>query len=99
MMIALGIMQAMTNICGTDTARAQELTFLKGYDRHNLDLNAVPGDDFVQYATGGWLSSHPLRADQMMNGAFVDLSEQNQKQIQELILQFSTTKQQEGTLG
>lgn len=99
MIVALGIMQATANIGGTDTANAQELTFLKGYDRHNMDLTVSPGEDFVQYATGTWLKEHPLRADQMMNGAFVDLSEQNQKQIQDLILQFSTTPQQQGTLG
>lgn len=70
-----------------------------GYDRQNMNLSVRPGDDFVQYATGNWLREHPLRDDQMTNGAFMDLYEQNQKQIQELILQFASEPQQYGTLG
>ena len=65
----------------------------------NMDLSVRPGDDFVSYSTGRWLREHPLRDDQMSNGAFTDLFEQNQKQIQELILQYATTPQQPGTLG
>jgi len=72
---------------------------LKGYNKANMDLSVNPGDDFVQYATGGWLKSHPLRDDQMTNGAFMDLYDQNQLQIQELILQFANTPQEYGTLG
>ena len=35
----------------------------------------------------------------MTNGAFMDLYEQNQKQIQEMILEFSTKPQEKGSLG
>lgn len=83
-------------VLGMTMANAQGL---KGYDRANMNPSVNPGDDFVEYATGGWAKSHPLRDDQMTNGAFMDLYDQNQKQIQELILQFTTTPQQPGTLG
>ncbi len=81
-------------ICGA-TASAQN----KGYDKANMDLSVKPGDNFVEYACGNWLKTHPLRDDQMMNGAFMDLYEQNQKQIQEMILEFSTKPQEKGSLG
>ena len=70
-----------------------------GIDKANLDLSVRPGDDFYQYAAGGWLKSHPLDAEHVDNGAFTDLSEQNQKRIQELILQYADGKQSQGSLG
>ena len=81
-------------ICGA-TASAQN----KGYDKANMNLDVKPGDNFVEYACGNWLKAHPLRDDQMTNGAFLDLYEQNQKQIQEMILEFSTKPQEKGSLG
>ena len=82
-------------ICG-GTASAQEL---KGYDKSNMNPDVKPGDNFVEYACGNWLKTHPLRDDQMSNGAFLDLYEQNQKQIQEMVLEFSTKPQEKGSLG
>ena len=82
-------------LIGGVTASAQN----KGYDKGNMNLDVKPGDDFVEYACGNWLKTHPLRDDQMTNGAFMDLYEQNQKQIQEMILEFSTKPQEKGSLG
>ena len=71
----------------------------KGYDRANMNLSVKPGDDFVEYATGAFIKNHPLRPDQTSNGSFVDLYELNQKQINELILQFANNPQTKGSLG
>lgn len=71
----------------------------KGYDRANMNLSVNSGDDFVEYATGSYIKSHPLRPDQTSNGSFVDLYELNQKQINELILQFANNPQEKGSLG
>ena len=73
--------------------------FSSGIDKKNMNLNVKPGTDFYQYAAGGWLKSHPLDAEHTSNGAFVDLFEENQKRIQELILEYASKPQQQGTLG
>ena len=72
---------------------------LKGYDKQNMNTSVKPGDNFVEYACGNWLKTHPLRDDQMTNGAFMDLYEENQKQIQQMILEFATQPQEKGSLG
>lgn len=70
-----------------------------GIDKSNMDTSVKPGDNFWRYAAGGWLDSHPLDAEHPTNGSFVDLHEQNEKRIQELILEYANSKQEQGTLG
>lgn len=73
--------------------------FSSGIDLKNLDTSVKPGDDFYHYAAGGWLKSHPLDAEHVQNGAFTDLYEQSQKRIQDIILDFASKPQKQGTLG
>lgn len=71
---------------------------VSGIDKKNMDLSVKPGTDFYQYAAGGWLKSHPLDVEHTNNGAFTDLYEENQKRIQELILEYASKPQKQGTL-
>jgi len=82
--------------CGGQ-AMGQSLT--SGIDKANLDTSVKPGDDFFQYAVGGWLKSHPLDEEHPMNGSFVDLSELNNERILGIIQEYSSTPQPQGTLG
>ena len=79
------------------TAMGQTLS--TGIDPANLDTSVRPGDDFYQYAAGGWMNSHPLDDEHTDNGAFTDLYDENQERIQDLILQFANTPQEKGSLG
>ncbi len=81
----------------TMSANSQNLS--SGIDLNNLDTSVRPGDNFYQYAAGGWLKSHPLDDEHTDNGAFTDLYEKSQKDIQDLILQYASAPQQQGTLG
>ena len=72
------------------TSAFAQQTLGSGIDKANMDLSVKPGNDFYR---------HPLDAEHPMNGAFVDLEEQNQKRIQGLINEFASKPQQKGSLG
>ncbi len=88
------IKTVLTTVClfGAIAAKGQSFS-------ENLDTSVRPGENFFQYAAGGWMKSHPLDAEHPMNGAFTDLSEMNQKRIQELIMQYANSPQEPGSLG
>lgn len=81
------------------TAVASAQSTSSGIDRDNMNPNVRPGDNFYEYATGGWLATHPLDNEHSMNGAFTDLEELNQKRINEIITTYASTTQAKGTLG
>lgn len=83
-------------LCATGAFAQTNLS--SGIDLKNLDTSVKPGDDFYHYAAGGWLKTHPLDGEHTSNGAFTDLVEQNQKRIQDIILQYASKPQKQGTL-
>ena len=60
--------------------------------RANLDESVKPGDDFWQYAVGGWLKANPLDKQHVQNGAFTDLEELNKDRINALIMKYAAEK-------
>ena len=60
--------------------------------RSNMDPSVKPGDDFWQYAVGGWLKANPLDAQHAENGAFTDLYELNNDRINKLIMAYAEKK-------
>ena len=71
----------------------------KGIDLANMNTAVKPGQDFYEYAIGGWRKAHPLDAEHARNGSFTDLDEMNQKRILALIEEYSSKPQPKGTLG
>lgn len=69
-----------------------------GIDKANMDLNAQPGTDFYDYATGGWRKSHPLTPEYSRYAQFDALAENNRKQLRELIEQLASQPQSKGSL-
>ena len=65
-------------------------------DMANFDLTVTPGEDFCQYATGGWQERNPLKAEYSRYGSFDVLHDNNEKRINEL---FTRMTQLETTPG
>ncbi len=62
----------------------------RGVDRSNLDLSTTPGENFYQYACGGWMKNNPLDPQYARFGTFDELGENNRAQLKELILNLGT---------
>ncbi len=58
---------------------------VKIFDPADMDTNANPGDDFFQYAVGGWLKNNPIPAEYTQWGSFDQLADTNLKELQELL--------------
>ena len=89
MILALSLTTAMS--AGAQTSR--------GINPAYMNTAVKPGNDFYEYAIGGWRKAHPLDAEHARNGSFIDLDEMNQKRILGLISEYSSKPQPKGTLG
>lgn len=70
-----------------------------GVNKADMDMSVRPGDDFYQYAGGGWLKANPMKPEYSSYGVFNDLAETNRKQIRELFENFSKEKHAFGSVG
>ena len=67
---------AMTSIAGN---------LEKAVDRSNLDPRTSPGDNFYQYACGGWMLNNPLDPQYARFGTFDQLAENSRNQVKDII--------------
>ncbi|MBR1631619.1 MAG: M13 family metallopeptidase [Paludibacteraceae bacterium] len=71
----------------------------RGIYQEDMNTNVKPGDDFYEYAGGGWMKSHPLTAEYSSYGVFNDLAEKNRLQLQELFDNLQKEKHEFGSVG
>ncbi|MDR2848501.1 MAG: M13 family metallopeptidase, partial [Bacteroidales bacterium] len=72
---------------------------VKGISVENLDTSTVPGNDFYQFACGGWIASHPLKPEYARYGTFDELGEKSKEQVKELIIELSQKQFEQGSLA
>ena len=72
MMMVLSSMSVLT--------MAQE-PLKSGVDLTDLNQTVKPGEDFYEYACGGWMKKNPLPAAYSRFGSFDRLAEDNNKRI------------------
>ncbi|MBO6287991.1 MAG: M13 family metallopeptidase [Prevotella sp.] len=69
-----------------------------GIDLANLNQTVRPGDDFYQYACGGWMKNNPLPAAYSRFGSFDQLQEDNNKRINDILSELQRGTYKEGTV-
>lgn len=74
------------------TTAVMALAQTHGINPKDMDPSVRPGDDFYQYAGGGWMKANPLSPEYSSYGVFNDLAETNRKQLMELINDLNKTK-------
>ena len=69
----------------------------RGFDLANLDTSVAPGEDFYDFACGGWMKANPLQAQYSRFGTFDQLAELNRQQVRDLVLDLARQKNEPGT--
>ncbi|MDO4215531.1 MAG: M13 family metallopeptidase N-terminal domain-containing protein [Bacteroidales bacterium] len=70
-----------------------------GIKKENRDESVRPGDDFYQYATGGWRKANPLPAEYGRYGSFEVLEQKTNQQLRDLIEELSKTQHPQGSVA
>ena len=63
----------------------------------NMDRKVIPGDDFYDYANGGWIARTQLPPDRAGMGVFTYLSDQTSKRTAALIEEFAKSSAPAGS--
>ena len=63
----------------------------------DMDASIDPGHDFDAYANGGWKKLNPLPADRARYGCFDKLAEVAEKQLNELVKETASKKNEKGS--
>ena len=67
-------------------------------DLTDMDLTVSPGDDFYQYANGGWIAKNPLKPEYASFGSFDVLRENNVTRLNDLFAEMSEMSPKAGTV-
>ena len=67
-------------------------------DLTDMDLTVSPGDDFYQYANGGWIAKNPLKPEYASFGSFDVLRENNVTRLNDLFAEMSGMSPEAGTV-
>lgn len=69
-----------------------------GVDPANLNPSVKAGDDFYEFACGGWMKNNPLPAAYSRFGSFDRLGQDNNKRINAILAELMKGSYAEGTI-
>ena len=70
-----------------------------GINPADMDTSVRPGDDFYQYAGGGWMKANPLKPEYSSYGVFNLLADKNREQLRSLFTELAKTSHPRGSVG
>jgi len=70
-----------------------------GIKKENRDESVRPGDDFFQFANGGWIKANPLTPEYSRYGSFEMLEQKTNLQLRALINELSKSQHPKGSVA
>ena len=86
---AIGVLSS----CGEPNNTEKPMEKGIGIDLNNLNTNVKPGNDFFEYANGGWLKNNPIPEEYSRYGAFEVLGIKNEEEVKSIIEEVSTLQE------
>ena len=71
---------------------------LRAIDLNDLDTTISPGEDFYQYATGGWQKNNPLPDEESRFGAFDQLAKETNQKVNDLIIKLTEKNSEKNSI-
>lgn len=68
-----------------DTEMKEKTEITKALDKADMDLSVKAGENFFEFANGGWIKANPVPSDKTQYGSFTVLYDNNQKKLKSLV--------------
>ena len=88
----------MMLLSSMSVATMAQSTLRSGIDMTDLNLQVQPGEDFYDYACGGWMTKNPLPAAYSRYGSFDRLAEDNNKRINGILKELQEKTYPQGSV-
>ncbi len=88
----------MMVLSSMSVASMAQSTLKSGIDLTDLNQQVKPGDDFYEYACGGWMRKNPLPAAYSRYGSFDRLAEDNNKRINGILKELQENTYPQGSV-
>lgn len=92
------VLYAVTFAHGTNAAPTSERFGRWGVDLTAGDATVHPGDNFYQYANGGWLRANPIPADRSSWGSVSALGAEAEKRVRDIVSELSVSNAMAGSV-